>query len=239
MQTASPSRPSITMPRPGANLRVATAGALAVTVGLSIVCWVVTVQRMRGMDMGVTTRLGSFGGFLSLWVPMMAAMMLPGTVAATLRLVHTGGRTLELPRYVGSYIMVWAVFGVIVFAFYRPHGTMAAAALTVAAGVYELTPMKRHFRRMGQERVGSGLRLGLCCVGSTIGLMALMMALGAMSLTWMAVIAALALTQKILPPKAIPDVAVALAIVALGIAIIVAPSSIPGLVPAALTMPSM
>src|SRR5262245_50326199 len=36
----------------------ATAGALAATLGLAAASWVVAVQQMTGMDMGVATRLG-------------------------------------------------------------------------------------------------------------------------------------------------------------------------------------
>ncbi len=45
------------------------------------------------------------------------------------------------------------------------------------------------------------------------------------------VIAILVLAQKLLPPKAAVDVPLALAIMGLGIWIILAPSSVPGLVP--------
>ena len=55
--------------------------------------------------------------------------------------------------------------------------------------------------------------------------------LGVMSVTRMSVIAILVLAQKLLPAKAAIDAPVALAIVGLGILIIVAPSSIPGLMP--------
>ena len=55
------------------------------------------------------------------------------------------------------------------------------------------------------------------CVGSSIGLMAVLLALGAMSITWMVLVAVLVLAQKLLPPRAAVDVPVALAIVALGI----------------------
>ncbi|HEX9549175.1 MAG TPA: DUF2182 domain-containing protein, partial [Acidimicrobiales bacterium] len=74
------------------------------------------------------------------------------------------------------------------------------------------------------------LELGLCCVGSSVGLMLMMVALGVMSVTWMAVTTAAVLAQKLLPPRAAIDVPVAMAIAALGIAVIVAPSSVPGLV---------
>jgi hypothetical protein len=33
---------------------------------------------MNGIDIGVATRLDSFASFVALWVPMMAAMILPG-----------------------------------------------------------------------------------------------------------------------------------------------------------------
>ena len=48
------------------------------TLGVAAVAWVVTLRQMNGMDMGGATELGSLVSFLALWVPMMAAMMLPG-----------------------------------------------------------------------------------------------------------------------------------------------------------------
>ena len=57
---------------------------------------------------------------------------------------------------------------------------------------------------------------GLYCVGSSIGLMLILVALSVMSIAWMAVIAVLALAQKLLPAKAAVDVPLALAIVGSG-----------------------
>jgi predicted metal-binding membrane protein len=121
--------------------------------------------------------------------------------------------------------------GVAVYAVYRPHGTAAAGALVIAAGVYEWTPLKRRCRRRCRESVRSGFEFGLCCVGSSIGLMLMLVTLGVMSVTWMTVIALVVLAQKLLPAKAGVDVPLAVAIVGLGILIIIAPSSIPGLSP--------
>ena len=59
----------------------------------------------------------------------------------------------------------------------------------------------------------------------------MLVALGVMSVTWMSVIAGLVLAQKLLPAKAAIDVPLALAIVGLGILIVIAPSSVPGLMP--------
>src|SRR6266496_3384476 len=63
-----------------------------------------------------------------------------------------------------------------------------------------------------RESVRSGFGFGLYCVGSSIGLMLMLVALSVMSVTWMAVIAVLVLAQKLLPAKAAIDVPLALAI---------------------------
>jgi predicted metal-binding membrane protein len=101
----------------------------------------------------------------------------------------------------------------------------------IAAGVYEFTRLKQNFRRRCRESVRSGFEFGLRCVGSSIGLMLMLVVLGVMSVTWMSVIAVLVLAQKLLPAKAAIDVPLALAIVGLGILIVLAPSSVPGLTP--------
>jgi predicted metal-binding membrane protein len=183
------------------------------------------------MDMGVATRLGSFAFFLALWVSMMAAMMLPGAAPAVLRHAYASGRVRAVPLFVGSYLAVWTVVGVAVYALYRPHGSLAAGAVAIAAGVYELTPLKQLFRRRCRKSVRSGYEFGFYCVGSSIGLMLILVALSVMSVTWMVVIAVLALVQKVLPANAAIDVPLALAIVGLGVLIVIAPSAVPGLTP--------
>jgi predicted metal-binding membrane protein len=209
---------------------VAAAAVLTGTLGLAAACWVVAIWQMRGMDMGTATQLGSFGFFAAVWVAMMAAMMLPGAVPAVLRRTQAGG-VRAVPLFIGSYLAVWALVGVAVYTLYRAHGYVAAAAVVIAAGAYEVTPLKRHLRRRCRDYLRSGFRFGLCCAGSSIGLMAMLVALGVMSVTWMSVIAVLVLAQKVLPPNATVDVPLAIAIVGLGIWILLSPSSVPGLTP--------
>jgi predicted metal-binding membrane protein len=208
----------------------ANAAALA-TVGLAAVSWVAAARQMDGMDMGVATELGSFAFFVAAWVPMMAAMMLPGAVPAVSNFIRANGLLIAAPLFVASYLAVWTVVGAVVYALYEPHGTVVAGALTVAAGLYELTPVKQHFRRRCRERVRSGFEFGIYCVGSSIGLMVMLLALGVMSIAWMGVVAAVVLAQKLLSPRAFVDAPLALAIITIGILAVVAPSSIPGLTP--------
>ena len=205
--------------------------ALTATLGLAAAAWVVAVRQMTGMDMGVATELGSFGFFAAAWVSMMAAMMLPGAAPAVFRRVRAGDRARAVPLFLAGYLAVWALVGLPVYAAYRPHGSLAAGAVVLAAGCYELTPLKRRFRQRCRENIRSGLGFGLCCVGSSIGLMLTLVALGVMSLAWMSIIAAVVLAQKLLLAKAAIDVPVAVAILGLGIWIILAPASIPGLTP--------
>jgi predicted metal-binding membrane protein len=207
------------------------ATALSATLAIALASWVVAVRQMDGMDMGVATELGSFVLFVAVWVPMMAAMMLPGAAPAVSRSIRIDGRALAAPLFAGSYLAVWTAVGLVVYALYQPHGTFVAGAMTVAAGVYELTPLKRNCRRRCRERVRSGFAFGIYCVGSSLGLMVMLLALGAMSITWMGVVAALIVVQKLVPPRVFIDEPLAMSIIAVGILVVVAPSSIPGLTP--------
>jgi predicted metal-binding membrane protein len=205
--------------------------AVTATLGLAAAAWVVTVTQMRGMNMGVATKLGSFAFFLALWVWMMAAMMLPGAAPAVARRAQAGGAIRAVPLFVGSYLAVWTLVGVAVFALYRPHGSLVAGAVVIAAGLYEFTPLKRHSRRRCRESVRSGFQFGAYCVGSSVGLMLVLVALSVMSVAWMSVIAAISIAQKLLPEKPAIDVPLGLALLALGVLIVIAPSAVPGLTP--------
>jgi predicted metal-binding membrane protein len=204
---------------------------LTFTLGIAGASWVVAVRQMSGMDMGVATQLGSFGFFVVLWVVMMAAMMLPGAAPAAVRRARAIGGVRAVPLFMGSYLAVWTLVGFAVYGLYRPHGSVAAGVAAIAAGAYELTPLKQRCRRRCRDGVGSGFEFGLYCVGSSIGLMLILVALSVMSIAWMSVIAVLVLAQKLVPRQGALDVALALAIIGLGVLIIIAPSTIPALMP--------
>lgn len=207
--------------------RTPATGAALATLGLAAACWIPAIHQMN--EMGSVSRLGSLAFFSGMWLSMMAAMMLPGAVPAVSSRVQLSGRLRAVPLFVLTYLAIWALVGLAIFALYRPPSTFAVGAVTVAAGVYELTPVKQRFRQRCLERGRSGLEFGLCCVGSSIGLMAVLVVLGLMSVGWMVVITGVVLAQKLVSPRSATDVPVALAIVGLGIVIVLAPSSVPGL----------
>jgi predicted metal-binding membrane protein len=213
----------------------AMAVALTMTTGIAAASWIVVVRQMSGMDMGVATELGPLVPFLGLWVPMTAAMMLPGAVPAVVRHVRDSDRVLAGPVFLGAYLAVWTLVGVGLHAVYQPHATFAAGLIVIAAGLYEFTPLKRDSRRRCRDHAGSGLAYGLCCAGSSLALMLIPVALGVMNLAWMAVITVIVTAQKLIPARAAVDVEQALLIAALGALIVVAPASVPGLNPAMTT----
>jgi predicted metal-binding membrane protein len=163
------------------------------------------------MDMGMRMGAGS--------VPLMALMMLPSAVPAIVRSARAGdGGVLDAPFFAGSYLGVWALFALLTLLLYRPLGAVAAGALVVSAGLYELTPLKRECRRRCREPVSSGVRFGGYCFGSSIGLMVALVVLNPMSAALMCAVAAVVLFQKLAPPHPALDVPLAIAIVAVGIA---------------------
>ena len=159
---------------------------------------------------------------------MMAAMMLPGAAPATL---ETRSRRRRGPSYASLRRFVLGGLGRAGRGgdeLDRPHGTSTAGAVVIAAGAYELTPLKRYFRQSCRETVRSGFDFGVYCVGSSIGLMLIMVVLGVMNVTWMIITTVVVFAQKVLPAKAVLDVPVALAIVGFGVLIAVAPSTVTG-----------
>jgi predicted metal-binding membrane protein len=152
-------------------------------------------------------------------VAMMAVMMLPAAVPTIARRAGEPDGVLAAPAFAGAYLGIWALAGVVVYLLYRPPGAVIAGALIVGAGLYELTPLKRECRRRCRQRMSSGLRFGIYCLGSSIGLMLVLVAVDVMSLALMCAIALVVLAQKLLPPDRALDTSLALAIVALGIAV--------------------
>jgi predicted metal-binding membrane protein len=236
----------------------------AIVIGVALVAWIVTVERMSGMDMGPGTNLGGAGWFVGIWVTMMAAMMLPSAAPMLLLFDRVSAERARRGRnavptwiFAASYFVVWTLYGLAAYALYRGiraldfgflewnrQGPYVAGALVALAGIYELTPLKsvclRHCRSplhfvLGGWREGTsgairmGTEHGAYCVGCCWGLMLVLFALGVMSLFWMAVVAALIFAQKVLPHGDRLARVFAVAFVAFGTWIAVAPTSVPGL----------
>jgi len=221
---------------------IARSRTTIVLVAGAVAAWAVAVDRMRGMDAGPGTDLGGVGWYLGIWVAMTAAMMLPSAVPAA-RHVARLARGAPMLLFTGGYLAVWTAYGVfrlltsfdIGWLAWNRGGPYAAGVVIVAAGLYELTPLKRlSLRRCRSARhpvsaLRSGLAHGVDCVGCSGALMAVLFVLGAMSLFWMAVVAVAIFAEKVLPRGTRLAPVFAVALVALGIWVALSPRSVPGL----------
>jgi predicted metal-binding membrane protein len=142
----------------------------AALIGAALVTWIVTVQRMRGMDAGPGSDLGGFGWYLGVWVTMMAAMMLPSATPMVLMFQRVSAERRRREQsfvptwlFVLSYVAVWALYGLAAYGLDRlvihlgsgflawnRAGPYVAGAAIALAGLYEATPLKsvclRHCR---------------------------------------------------------------------------------------------
>ena len=134
---------------------VARSRTTIVLVGGAVAAWAVTVDRMRGMDAGAGTDLGGLGWYLGIWVTMTAAMMLPSAAPAARHVARLARRAPTL-LFAAGYLAVWTGYGLLAYGVFRlvtsldlgwlawdRGGPYAAAAVVVAAGLYEFTPSKR------------------------------------------------------------------------------------------------
>lgn len=235
--------------------------ALAAAV---LVTWLVTIERMRGMDAGPGTDLGALGWFIGVWVTMMAAMMLPSVAPMALVFARVSAERRRRGRsfvptwvFLCGYLAVWTAFGLAAYGIFRvvksthlhaldwrAQGPLIAGAAIAAAGIYQLTPLKRlclrHCRspmhyvlggwrsgRLGALRMGA--EHGGWCVGCCWGLMVILFALGMMSVVWMLVVAAVVFVEKVLPLGDRVSRGLAAGLVALGLWVAAAPHSVPAL----------
>jgi predicted metal-binding membrane protein len=219
------------------------AGALA--------AWVVTVQRMRGMDAGPGTDLGALGWYVGVWLTMTAAMMLPSAAPAVRMFAGLRGAR-SACVFVAGYLVAWTAYGLVAFGVYRAvraaepsflawdrRGPWVAGAALVVAGLYQVTPLKsaclRHCRSpvglllRGRSALSLGIVHGGYCIGCCFGLMLTLFVLGVMSVTWMVAVALAIVLEKVVPGGERVAPILAAVLVGLGIWVAVSPTSVPAL----------
>ena len=212
------------------------------------------------MDAGPGTSLGALGWFTGVWAVMMTAMMLPSLAptAAVYATLARRREPSSWLLFASAYLFVWSAAGVVAYglfelgkdlfagalAWHAGGRWLTAAALALAA-LYQLTPMKhaclarcRSPRKLLggrwlEGRAGAlamGIRSGRWCIGCSWALMVALFALGVMSLTWMALVAALVVFEKLGPWPRAASVATAGVLVALTVGIVTSPHMVPGFV---------
>jgi predicted metal-binding membrane protein len=155
-----------------------------------------------------------------------------------------------------GYLITWVLVGLVAwlvfeairsldisFLAWDSGGRYVAGGVIAGAALYEFIPLKRTCLRHCRDRrllvadwregAAGALRMGLdqgaYCVGSSWALMAALFALGVMSITWMVVIAALIVLEKMLPWRETAERVTVVVLLALAIGVAFFPGQVPGL----------
>ncbi len=181
--------------------------------------------------------------FVTGWQVMVAAMMVPASLAAFAR-VRVGR---PMARFAAAYFAVWTVFGLAVFFFdaaihatvtnwpwLAVHPWLIVGTTLVVAGAYQLSDLKalaltacrrlEHVPTSGGD--SGGLRYGRDCVGASGGLMLLAFALGSGSVFMMGAIAVLMVWEVTAWGSSVVK-PVGYALIALGVFVLAGPISPP------------
>ena len=169
-----------------------------------------------------------------MWWTMMLAMMLPSAAPAILtygalsrRFAQKGAAVAPLPLFVAGYAAIWTGFSaaavvlqICVQKYVPLTGMMAVisatlgSALLIAAGLYQLSPLKQaclrkcqtplmFFARNWRKGTGGALRMGLShglyCLGCCWVLMGLLFYGGVMELRWIVGLALYVAAEKLIP----------------------------------------
>lgn len=200
---------------------------------------------MAGMDMGDMAMAppawgpASWALIIAMWWIMMIAMMSPSAAPTILLYARVHRHALEQGRdqgklaptsaFAAGYLLVWLGFsigvaflhwlfertGIISAMTMGSQSRWLSAAILIAAGLYQLSPLKhaclahcrapasflsRHWRPHASGALRLGAMHGAFCVGCCGMLMALLFVGGVMNLVWIAALAFLVLIEKLLPP---------------------------------------
>ena len=186
-----------------------------------------------------------------MWSAMMAAMMMPGAspMVAAFATINRRRRERSAPHvptaiFLIGYLTAWAGFSLIATALQwllqmtglvttmmQSASYYFSAALFLAAGLYQFSPLKEHCLAycrspdgfiLSEWRDGAlgamimGLRHGLFCMGCCAALMVLLFAVAVMDLRWVAGLTALVTAEKLLPGAKFWRVAIGIALIAAG-----------------------
>ena len=137
---------------------------LGVLLALAVVAWLVTQDRMGGMESVPGMSLGALGFFVTVWVVMMAAMMFPSVAPTVLmydrlreghRARGKGAAADATALFVAGYLLVWTAAGLAAYALFElvraidpaflawdDAGRYVTGGVIVAAAIYQVTPLK-------------------------------------------------------------------------------------------------
>jgi len=224
--------------------RLVVTGGIAL---LALLCWwYLLAAKADGSGMAAMNG-PPFSALVLMWWLMMVAMMLPSASPAILLY----GRVRQIRRrdpgiadtwvFLAGYVGVWLVFSVAAALAQRlaanssmvVENRIAEGALLLAAGFYQLSPLKnaclaecrspaefisRHWRPGARGAVLLGVRHGLYCLGCCWTLMTLLFVGGVMNFVWIVGLTLIVAAEKLAPRGVIIGKVAGVAFAAWGIA---------------------
>ena len=169
-----------------------------------------------------------------MWSVMMVGMMIPSAAPMILLFARVQRRkladqapTTRIAAFTAGYILIWTSFSLIATGLQwaltelrllsqmmESTNQFLAVGVLLAAGIYQLTPLKLACLKQCQSPIGfltshwkdgvsgslrMGIEHGIFCLGCCWLLMALLFVGGVMNLIWVAVIATFVLLEKVVP----------------------------------------
>ncbi len=229
-------------------------------------CWALLLAAGGGADSGMAMASPTMGlaapAFLAVWVVMMIAMMFPAAapMILTFHRIGSGKRArgdafASTWLFVAGYMVVWAAAGIVAYLGALAAETIAArlavtaasaarvgGALLIAAGLYQLTPLKNVCLAKCRSPIGfiltswrdgptGALRMGLLhgayCLGCCWLLFVILFPLGIMNIAAMALMTLIVFAEKALAWKRTAVYGMSAALVAYGAAVIARPQALP------------
>jgi predicted metal-binding membrane protein len=228
----------VTVVDPGGRERrnaIAALAALSV-IGWALILWSVTnmssplVALMMPMD--TNWDFSEIIAVWLMWAVMMGAMMLPSAVPMLVTYQRVASKL--APQIHGShrwflaaYLLTWALFSVVTSLLQwgfqhadvlshmlKLHGSLVGGCILIAAGAFQLTPLKSACLQKCRTPMGflltdwrpghlgafqMGLKHGQYCIGCCWALMMILFVSGVMSLTTIAVLSLIVAVEKIAP----------------------------------------
>jgi predicted metal-binding membrane protein len=239
---------------------------------LSAVAWAATIYYSQGMNSQMSMQMPGMEQqpslivgaslFLGMWIVMMVAMMFPAAAPMVVIFsnLHQNRRARNegfIPTwvFVAGYLLVWTSFGVLAyfidlvaghlsmsFPNLHKYGSLMGGAVLIAAGLYQLTPLKNvclkhcrsplHFimHRWREGYLGAltmGMDHGAYCLGCCWGLMLVLFVVGIMNIAWMGILTLVIFVEKISKHGVVISRVVGGLLIILGLVMAIRPAVVP------------
>jgi predicted metal-binding membrane protein len=235
---------------------------LGLLLAAAAMSWAFLVWSARAVPMDGTVTMGlSVAFFMLMWIVMMVAMMFPTAAPMTLTFYKIQSRRTSTTAFAATwafligYLLLWSVSGILAYALARTAEATAdhfslpqdfsarfGGVLLIAAGVYQLTPLKNlclakcrtpinfimtYWRSGTAGAFQMGWLHGTYCLGCCWFLFVILFPLGIMNIVAMIAVTLFVFVEKSLPWARYTAAGSAVLLIVYGAAVIAVPKILP------------